>query len=298
MAESRLLRSVLLAAALLACAVLLSGCNWSGKGKEVATSIAAMSTVKSGAYSGQMKMNFSAPSGANSSGPQNTTMTFSGAFDDTDPAKPKMVMNMTAAGESTTMVSPGDGRMYVTAQGRSFSFPLDAATADRNTVDPTKIIAALGNAVSGFKDAPAMTNAKGAQVKTITATVSRSELCGPVLEAFGDAAATAGGAASTGSSKDGSKMIKSFCKAMLKKDPRVWFGIDNGVLTDVALTGTLNMPFGGTMGLEVQFHQYDLNKPQTGFDAPANATPLNSMDELKLQGGATSATGGLVQSTS
>jgi predicted small secreted protein len=275
--------------ALLVCAIALSGCNWTGKGKEVATAIATTTSVKSGAFNGQMKMNFTAPpagSGIKSSGPDNVTMTFSGAWDGTDPANPKMTMTMTAEGQSTSMVAPGDGKMYLTSQGKSYVAPIPPDQTSTNNIDPAKIIGALGGAVSHFQSAPSMTNAKGAPVKTITATVSKKELCGSVLDAFGETMNTANPiGSSAGSSerslgKDGKKMMQTFCQTMLKKDPRVWFGLDNGLLTDVALTGSLTIPFAGKVDLEVQFHQYDLNKPQTGFAPPTNATPLNSLNEL------------------
>lgn len=299
MTQFRTLRVSLAALALLCCGVLLAGCNWTGKGKDVASAIAAASTVKSGAYSGQMKMDVSAPAGSKSTGPQSVTMTFSGAYDGTDPAKPKMLMNMSADGQDTSMVMPGDGRMYLTAEGSSYSVPLDAAQAQQNSVDPAKVIAALGNAVGGFKEAPAMTNAKGQQVRTVTATVDRGQLCGQVLQAFGEATTAASGlGGGGGGGAQGSKMFQGLCKSMLKKDPRVWFGIDAGVLTDVAMTGQLTIPFAGTMSLEVQFHQFNLNQPQTGFDPPANAAPLNSLDELKSQGATGSAGGFAVPSSS
>jgi hypothetical protein len=128
-------------------------------------------------------------------------------------------------------------------------------------------------------------------VTTTSATISKSKLCGPVLSAFGDAlsAADAAGGSGNGALKFGdSKSMQGFCKAMLAGDPRVWFGIDNGALTDVELTAALNIPFAGRMGIEVQYHEYDQNKPQSGFVAPAGAQP---MSQLQKQFGSTAMTG-------
>jgi hypothetical protein len=117
-----------------------------------------------------------------------------------------------------------------------------------------------------------------------------------VLDAFGDAmgkttgldSAFRGNGAGTGNSssdeleKNSAKMVQSMCKSMLNGDPRLWFGIDAGKLTDVVMTGQLTIPFAGSMGVEVQYHEFNQNQPQTGFDPPANATPVSSIDALPL----------------
>jgi hypothetical protein len=77
---------------------------------------------------------------------------------------------------------------------------------------------------------------------------------------------------------------------MLKDDPRVWFGIDGGRLTDVELTANISLPMAGEMGIEVQYHEYDQDKPQSGFNAPAGAQPLSQMMQSQGAFGATAPT--------
>lgn len=269
-----------------------SGCNWKGEGKDVAAAIVASSTVKTRAFIGSMTMDMSkmggasAATGASGIGGGKVEMTFSGAIDDSDPANPKMAMKMSAEGKDTSMVAPGDGKFYITSEGKSQYVPMNSASSQKQTIDPQKIYVALGDAVGDFQKSPPITNAKGKSVDTTTATVSKKKLCGPVLDAFGEAmnqssglTSGLGGSGTTNElGKDGKKMMQSFCQTMLKSDPRVWFGIDNGKLTDVALTAELTIPFAGPMGIEVQYHEYNQDQPQTGFDAPAGATPMGDMN--------------------
>jgi hypothetical protein len=290
---SRIHRPLSCALIALVAVLAFSGCDWKGEGKGVAAAILASSIVKTRAFTGSMTMDMSQMTGATaatgSSGttPGKVEMTFSGAIDDTDPANPKMVMKMSAAGQDTSMVAPGDGKFYITSGGKSYYVPIDPAAAEKQTINPQKIYVALGDAVGDFQKSPPITNAQGKQVDTTTAKVSKKKLCGPVLDAFGEAmnqssGLTSGLGGSSGSTnslgKDGKKMMQSFCQTMLKSDPRVWFGIDNGKLTDVALTAKLTIPFAGPMGIEVQYHEYNQDQPQTGFDAPSGATPMGDMN--------------------
>lgn len=264
-----------------------SGCAWKGEGKQVAAAILATSQVKTRAFSGSMKLDMSGVGSAGSSQtPKSMTMNFTGAIDSRDAANPKMVMNMTAEGQSSAVVAPGNGKVYVTEGGRAYYTDIPPSQTRSSTIDPQKIYAALGSAVGDFQKAPAMTNAQGKQVTTISATVNRSKLCGAVLDAFGQAlsqagSGLAGGLGSTGSAGGSdSKVLQSMCKSMLQSDPRVWFGLDGGRLTDVDLTADLTIPFGGKMHIEVQYHEYNQDQQQTGFDAPAGAAPLSSLTAL------------------
>jgi hypothetical protein len=268
-----------------------SGCNWKGEGKDVAAAIVATSAVKTRAFTGAMKMDMSQMKGASGAtgASGSMDMTFSGAIDDTDPANPKMLMNMSAGGQATSMVAPGDGKIYITSGGKSVYTPIDPAAGQKQTIDPQKIYVALGDAVGNFQKSPSITNAQGKSVDTTTATVSKKDLCGPVLEAFGDAMSKSsgladglGGSGGSGGNdslgKDGEKMMQTFCQTMLKSDPRVWFGIDGGKLTDVVLTADLTIPFAGPMGIEVQYHEFNQDQPQKGFVAPPGATPSSAIN--------------------
>jgi hypothetical protein len=262
----------------------------------VAAAIVATSKVKTRGFSGELKMDMSKMTGAAAAGAQaapSMNMTFSGAIDSSNPAAPKMVMNMETQGQVTSTVAPGDGKLYITSNGKSYSIPLPPEKASDETINPQEIYVALGEAVGDFQKAPPITNPQGKAVGTISATVSKSKLCGPVLEAFGDAmgkttgldsAFRGGNAGASGGNpageKEGKKVVQSLCKSMLTEDPRVWFGIDAGKLTDVVMTAQLTIPFAGPMGIEVQYHEFNQNQPQTGFDPPANATAVSSIDAL------------------
>ena len=279
--------------AALAAVVVLSGCNWKGDGGPVAAAIAQTASVKTRAFTGDVQMDMSKMQNGAGSGaaPQNVNMTFFGAIDSSNPASPKMHMTMTADGQTTSVVAPGDNKVYVTVEGSSYYTDIPAGQAQQRTVDPEKIYAALGDAVGHFQKAPPITNAAGKPVATTSATVSKKKLCGPVLTAFGDAmndAGTMGGATGGALSLGGGKSLQSFCSVMLAGDPRVWFGIDNGALTDVELTAALNIPLAGQMGIQLQYHEYNQNQPQTGFDVPPNAQPMSA---LQQQLGATAAVG-------
>lgn len=269
-------------------AVALSGCAWRGEGKQVATAIEASSKVKSRAFKGSVTFDMSQLASGSSTAqqPKSMSMAFDGAIDTSDPAHPKMRMNMSAQGEATSIVAPGDGKVYLTARGSSYSTDVPPERAASSTIDPQKIYAALGGAVTDFQKSQPITNAEGNPVATTSAKVSRSKLCGPVLEAFGDALGKSAGLTGglggglAGGRGGGGEMFAGICKAMLKSDPRIWFGVAGGVLTDVELTATINIPFGGPMAIEVQYHEYNQDKPQSGFDPPAGATPLSSFDAL------------------
>lgn len=275
----------------LAAMLAVSGCDWKGEGKTVASALVATKAVKTRAFVGSMKLDMAGVQAlqGDAAKKQSMTMTFSGVSDASDPAKPKMIWRMSAEGVSTEVMAPGDGRVYVTAGGRSWYAEVPPEQASQQAIDPRRIYAALGDAVGNFKKAPPMTNSKGAPVTTVSSTISKSKLCGEVLDAFGDALEkTSGlgqqfGATASATPKldaGGDKMLKGFCKTMLKSDPRVWFGIDGGKLTDVALTASLTVPLAGTMNIEVQYHEYDQDKPQGGFTPPAGAQPLDSLTQL------------------
>lgn len=274
--------------AVLACAALLIGCGKSANDAEVVSAIAASAQVKTRAFNGSMTMG---------SGDQSMEMTFDGAIDGSDPAKPKMRFSMKGEGSDTTMVMPGDGRFYVTMGDQAYYSELPAGQTKKQTVDPSAVFAALQEAVSSFKEAPQpLTDAQGKQVPTMTATVSKDKLCGSVLDALGSALSGAGG---MGGDLDGLKLgeggVGELCESMLKSDPRVWIGIVDGRATDVALSAKLDMMGLGTSKVEVTYHEFNQDKKQTGFDVPAGAKPMPSPDQL---GGSTASTSGSASTSS
>lgn len=252
----------------------------------MAAAIVASSKVKTRSFTGSMKLTPGARRSALGKSGQGVTMNFSGAIDASDPGRPKMLVNMDAGGDATRMVVPGDGKLYLTSGGKSYYTVIPPDRATKSTADPAKIYAALGSAVGSFKESASLTNAFGQAVDTVSAKVSRSRLCGDVLEAFGDSLSRAGGvgrslgAGAGGGSGGSAEMMKRICKSMLKGDPRVWFGIDAGRLTDVVLTAEMTIPFAGSMKLELIYHEFNQDGKQTGFQPPSGATPLESATQL------------------
>lgn len=276
------MRMKLLALTLVATmAALLAGC---GKGENDATvvgAIAASSQVKTRAFSGSMTMG---------SGEQSVNMQFEGAVDGRDAAKPKVRFTIKGGGSDSTMVAPGDGKFYFTTQGQSYyvDLPASASAASKQTVDPSAIFKALQSAVGSFSEAKQpLTDAQGKNVPTMTAYISKDKLCGSVLDALGSALSSAGGG--LGGMKLDGKALGSFCKSMLKSDPQIWIGIVDGRATDVALSAKIDMMGMGSSKVEVSYHEFNQDKEQSGFDAPKNAKPMPSLDQL---GGSTASTSG------
>lgn len=281
-------RSLCLLALFAVSATALTGCTAaSGDDAEVVAALLATSKVETRAFTGSIKFD-SASGGATGTAGTGKGMaidlSFSGALDTTDDARPKMRMKMGAGGQQTEIVAPGDGKVYLTAEGRSYSIAIPPARTKQSTVDPSKIYSALGSAVSGFRPSQPVSNAAGQEVRTVSASVSKKQLCGPVLDAFGDALASSSGIGSQlgagGSGKSGAEMLKGFCKSMLKSDPRVWLGIDRGKVTDVVLSAKLTLPMVGPTKLDAIYHEYNQGAPQTGFTPPANATPISAPTQL------------------
>lgn len=269
-------------AVLLMAALLFSGCTqtWTGKGKDVAKAIDQSSKVKTSRYSASIEVGISGLPGE-SSQPQDFTMTMSGKSDVSDPSKPKMEMTMNAQGDTVKVVEPGDARTYMTMRGKSYSFP--ATDPAKQETESARILAALGASVGGFKEAQPITNMQGESVPSIYAKVDKGKLCTTVVAAFNETLESSGGASDLPSSL-GAGMpggLADLCKQMVKEDPGVWFGIKDGMLTDLAMTASLAMPMGAVVTMTVQYHEYDQDQDVGEFRAPANATTVGSIAEAQ-----------------
>lgn len=256
--------------------VAVSGCSAEREDGEVLAAIAATSKIETRAFTGSLKMQ---PVGKSALGDgKATNMKFSGAIDTTDDANPRMLLKMDAGGSATSVVLPGDGKFYVTADGKSYWSDIPAAESKQAAIDPSAIYAALLKAVGEFKNSPPLTNANGQSVRTLSAKISKSGLCGPVLGAFGKTLSQTSGASAQfgGLGPAGPQMMQEFCKGMLRSDPRVWFGIDSGKATDVVLAADVEIPLAGKMRIEVIYHEFNQGGQQSGFQAPPGATPITS----------------------
>lgn len=265
--------------------LVVSGCTgtWTGKGKEVAAAIEKSSAVPTGRFSGSMEIQLSGMP-MQSGAPETFVVTFSGLGDSTDPANPRMVteFNSPSEGEHEKIIMPGDGRVYASKRGRTYSYPVEKKT-EAQEMEASRVMSTLGASVGGFRESQPMTNIQGDQVPAIYATVDKGKLCGPVLESLGDAfkstADDADFAKSVGA--DPAQGIKGMCEALIRKDPSVWFGISAGLLTDIALRADLVLPLGMTVSMTVQFHQYELGERVGKIRVPASVTKLSSEAEFK-----------------
>jgi hypothetical protein len=256
----------------------LSGCAWTGDGKDVANAIEKTATYKSRAFKGGMAFKASGPDSKDS-----FSMSFSGAADSSDPANPKMTMSMDAMGSSFTIVAPGDGNVYMATSAGTYGAPVPSSERDKSTIDSAGIYSALGKAIGDFQKSQPIQNADGKPVPTITAKVDRGKICSEVLPAFGDlmSKASAGGNSDAipglGDMAGG---MSGFCKILLVKDPQVWFGIDNGVLTDVSLHADLAFPGAGPMSFTIDYHEYDQGQPQPSIKKPSGAKMYPSLQSI------------------
>lgn len=290
----RIFRNLTLVVGVLLTILSLSGCGWEGEGKEVAAALQASTEIKTREFKGSATVSFPAMDfGQGSDGkPTNMTMNFSGRSDNSDPADPKGEFSLAInEGNKQQMafevVDPGGGTAYLTTGGKSYSFPITPEQRAQQNVDPSKIYAALATAVGDFKKSQPMQDGAGASVPTISAQIDKKKLCGQVLDAFGDALSKsmqsgglgAGGVSGITGAVDGKQMFKTMCESMLKEDPKLWFGIRSGVLTDVALDADIAVPFAGNVKLSVQYHETAQGQP-VSIEAPANAEPIDSIDAM------------------
>lgn len=269
----------------IALSLFVSGCTgtWTGKGKEVASAIEQSSQVKTARFASSIEIKISGAPGQGST-PETFLVMMSGAGDVSDPNKPRMIMKIESptTGERERYVMPGDGRVYATKHSKSYSFP----SPDSNDygVETGRVLAALGAAVGDFRESQPMTNMKQEQVPAIYATVDRDKLCGSVLDslgaAFKDSANDGGAELAKAAGADPAEGISGLCKALIRKNPSVWFGISGGVLTDVALSANLVFPMGMTMSMTMQYHEYNQGKSIGRLRIPATFTNLGSEAEF------------------
>lgn len=261
--------------------IALPGCAWTGKGKDVAQAIDKTAAYQSRAFSGSMEFK-----AAGSDRGDSFAMTFTGASDNTDAANPKMTMTMNAQGSAFSVVAPGDGNIYMITPKGAAGAPMPASERSKSAIDSAAIYAALGKAIGDFQTSQPMQNASGKPVPTITAKVDRGKICSKVLPAFGELMSKASAGGGTSAIPGISSMtggLSGFCKIMLVKDPQVWFGIENGALTDVSLHADLAFPGAGPMGFEIDYHEFSQGQPQPSIKEPIGATMYPSLQELGAQ---------------
>lgn len=258
---------------------LLSGCTWTGKGKDVADALQKTAAVKTAIYSGSITMQTTG-NAAGQSGAQNMEITFNGASDDSDPAAPRMSMDMTVIGTRVSVVAPGDGNVYYTTRGGSYGAPMDL-TESRSTQNGfAGVMTSLESAIGNFREGAANSTNEGLTLRTIAADGDVGKICGTVVPAFSSylSAASAGGDELKGLTSGSS--LEDVCNKMLVKAPTLWFGIDgDGMLRMIALKASLSLMALGSLDMTMRFDLTSVNQP-VKFNKPRNPQMLGSQDAL------------------
>lgn len=265
-------------AALLLAAIslfLLSGCTWTGKGKDVADALQKTGEVKTAMYAGSFSIQAKGNAGS-----ENMEIIFNGAADDSNPAAPRMSMDMTIMGQRMSTVAPGDGNIYITTSAGTYGAPYNATQTGAQQNSFAGVMGSLESAIGNFREAAASTTDQGLTLKTIAADGNVGRICGKVLPAFSaySNASSAGSGSLKGLGKGTS--IEDMCRQLLKKDPTLWFGIDaDGYLRMIAMKATLSVMALGSVDMTMRFDVTSINQPVT-FHKPSNAKMLGSQADL------------------
>lgn len=259
--------------------LLLSGCTWTGKGKDVADALQKTAAVKTAMYSGSISMQTTG-NAASQSGGQNMEITFNGASDESNPAAPRMSMDMTVMGTRVSVVAPGDGNIYYTTRGGSYGAPMDMAESKSTQNSFAGVMTSLESAIGNFREGAANSTNEGLTLRTIAADGDVGTICDKVVPAFSSYlnAASAGGDQLKGLTAGSS--LKDICQKMLVKAPTLWFGIDgDGMLRMIALKASLSLMALGSLDMTMRFDLTSVNQP-VKFNKPRNPQMLGSQDAL------------------
>lgn len=258
---------VALAAITVFSAIAFTGCAWLGKGMEVSDAYKKTNEAKSGAYFASVEIT------APKRGKQRRIeelYTASGAFDATDADHPKSHGEITVDGDTVSFVEPGNGRVYITEDRKTDYIKIPKNDRPEGKENGEDLLDAVARAVVNFRDAPPVTNHVGVPIPAIAADVSRAKLCGESLRA---AARTINKSALNEDELD-FRITKSdmregtrWCSKQMPTTPALTFGIDNGLLTDFVLDGTVLIDR-RTIKIQAKLQYVGLNQPQTGFIPP------------------------------
>lgn len=260
-------------------AAVFSGCSWLGKGMEVSDAYKKANEAKTGAF--YTEFSASAPETRR----QEVLEEFysmTGAWDNTDPAHPKSRVEVTVDEETFKFIEPGNGRLYFSFEGETDYAKLDTKDRPRTKKTSNKFINAIARSVVNFRDAPAVTNGVGQPIPAIAADVSRVKLCGISLRQAVrsiNSSSVVREEAGMRITKRETREVSNLCVKSFPTPPQLTFGIDNGLLTDYRLDGTVR-----DGRRKVEFHWKlqltGLNQPQTGF-IPPKASSKGKRQQLR-----------------
>jgi hypothetical protein len=260
-------RLIALAAVTILSATAFAGCSWLGKGMEVSDAYKKTNEAKSGAYFASFEIT------APKRGKQRRIEEFytaSGAFDVTDADHPRSHGEFTFDDETVSFVEPGNGRVYITEDRKTDYIKLPKNDRPEGKKNGEDLLGAVARAVVNFRDAPPVTNRVGQPIPAIAADISRAKLCGESLRA---AARTINRSALNKDEVD-FRITRSdmregtrWCSKQMPAAPSLTFGIDNGLLTDFVLDGTVLIDR-RKVTIQAKLQYLGLNQPQTGFIPP------------------------------
>lgn len=248
-------------------ALVFSGCAWLGKGMEVSDAYKKTNEAKTGAYFASIEV--TAPRHGRDK-KIDEYIAATGAFDITDADHPMSRGEITIDGDTSSYVEPGNGRLYLTEDGKTDYVKLEKDDRPEGKDDSETLVDALARSVVNFRDAPPVTNAVGQPIPAIAADISRVKLCGESLRA----AARAINKSAFNDDDYELRITKAdmregtrWCSKQLPVAPALTFGLDNGYLTDFTLTGKAK-DSGRHISFVLKLQYSGLNQPQTGFIPP------------------------------
>lgn len=260
---------------LAALAVTLTGCAWTGKGRDVAQALQKSGALKTAAYSGSIQME------ATGQGlDESIEITFVGANDTSDPAHPKSTIDMTVMNERIKAVVPGDGNTYMETRDGAFGAPTGPSGTE-NQAELGRVFAALESAIGNFRDGRPEKTKEGTQLKSIIADGKIDEICGNVVPTFSGLMSTA--SSDTGALKELGGDTKQICRRLLLEKPTIWFGLDSaGFLRMIAVRASMSLLGMGKMTMTMRFDITSMNEP-VKIERPAGARMLASEAALQQQ---------------
>lgn len=249
-------------------AVVFAGCSWLGKGKEVADAYAATVNAKSASFTGSWSVT---PVKKNGSLGKTEVESFSGAYDELDPSRPKFRFTTVAYGETTEIVAPGNGKVYVKLDGDVISTKLGKNKKPTSDGASNKFSSALANAVVNFRDGAPVTRADGTQAPAIVADISRNKLCGQSLRQMVRAFNSEAGSKDLSElrlhiSKKETRGMSRGCSKLLPSPPVLTFGIVAGQLTD--FVADVELRIDRRFKSHFELHYAAIGQPQTDFVVP------------------------------
>ncbi|MBI5310214.1 MAG: hypothetical protein HZB14_04155 [Actinobacteria bacterium] len=268
-----------LACLAVALALSLAGCGGSDEESDVSAALSRTAAVERLAYSGSVEMATSGPATGGAASGERTEITFMGAIDESDPAAPKSLLDMTVQGEPVRAVVPGDGSTYVSTPTGIYGAPIDAGATSAGGFGA--MLNSLMPVLDDFKSGNDDSTKDGLPLRTVSAKAGASGFCDEVAPAFSNYTDMASANVSSVKGLTGDAPLGEVCRKLLAGDPTLWFGIDaEGRLRMVAMNARLTLLGAGELEMTLRFDVTSLGE-QVTIVKPVGATMLGSQAELR-----------------